>query len=200
METLEILLSALSLPNPKKPPSAFCKVSILRNNSWIVLYTTETIPSNKDPKWSFAHYLHSDFVCDAFLFEVGTSEEQIGAVEVLTADLWSNRSLTKALAPSSSRLCINTLKGPMNEGVIHLKLGGQNFKTKLLGSSSFYLKIYRYIDFGCFLQVYQTPAVAGVKNPEWEEFEIPIRTLCNLDLDHLIKICLLYTSPSPRDS
>ncbi|XP_071960643.1 copine-8-like [Antedon mediterranea] len=61
-------------------------------------------------------------------------------------------------------------------------------KKVLFGKSDLYLIIYRRNENMSFTEVYRTEAIKNTPNPTWKPFRVPLRTLCDGDLDRTIKV------------
>ena len=66
-------------------------------------------------------------------------------------------------------------------------------KKDWFGSSDPFLRFSRSNEAGTYTVVHQTEHINNNRNPSWKKFTIPVRTLCNGDLDRNIKVeCFDY--------
>ena len=70
----------------------------------------------------------------------------------------------------------------------------------MFGSSDPFLQFSRSTESGAFTVVHRTEHIRNNLNPVWAKFSVPIRTLCNGDLDRNLKVECYDYNKSGRHS
>ncbi|XP_071960515.1 copine-8-like isoform X2 [Antedon mediterranea] len=165
---------------------------------------TETIDNNLNP--DFAH----KFVVDYFFeqhqplrFDVYDSDSKsrnlsshdfIGSAQCTLGQIVGSQGgkLVQDLRKQQKKygtiiITYEELSSCKDEAVMQFQ-GFKLAKKDLFGKSDPYLTFYRCNENMSFTVAYRTDVLKNTLNPTWKPFKVPLRTLCNGDLDRTIKV------------
>ncbi|KAM5156591.1 copine-3-like [Mantella aurantiaca] len=133
-------------------------------------------------------------------------DDFLGECECTLGQIVSSRRLTKPLVMKNGR---PAAKGTItifaeeikDNRVVQFEAEARKLDNKdFFGKSDPYLEFYRQADDGRWQMVHRTEVVKNNLNPVWRPFKIPLRSLCNGDMEKPIRVeCYDYDNDGSHD-
>uniref|UniRef100_A0A8D0GI69 Copine-2 n=1 Tax=Sphenodon punctatus TaxID=8508 RepID=A0A8D0GI69_SPHPU len=194
----------------------FCVLFMEVNGKWTEVDRTETAVNNLNPAFS------KKFVVDYHFEEVqklkfALFDQDKSSTQLYEHDFLGEFSCTLGMIVSSKKITRPLLLGngkPAGKGiitiaaqelsdnrVITLSMAGRKLDKKdLFGKSDPFLEFYKPGDDGKWMLVHRTEVIKYTLDPLWKPFTVPLVSLCDGDVEKLIKImCYDYDSDGGHD-
>ncbi|CAI9605684.1 unnamed protein product [Staurois parvus] len=133
-------------------------------------------------------------------------DDFLGECECTLGQIVSSKRLTKPLVMKNGRpaakgtitICAEEIK---DNRIVQFEAEARKLDNKdFFGKSDPYLEFYRQGDDGRWQMVHRTEVVKNNLNPVWRPFKIPLRSLCNGDMEKPIRVeCYDYDSDGSHD-
>ncbi|XP_018411263.1 PREDICTED: copine-3-like, partial [Nanorana parkeri] len=123
-----------------------------------------------------------------------SDDDFLGELECTLGQIVSSKKLTKPLVMKNGR---PAAKGTItifaeevkDNRVVQFEAEARKLDNKdFFGKSDPYLEFYRQADDGRWQMVHRTEVVKNNLNPVWRPFKIPLRSLCNGDMEKPIRV------------
>ncbi|KAM5156592.1 copine-3-like [Mantella aurantiaca] len=142
---------------------------------------------------------------DNTTYDLG-DDDFLGECECTLGQIMSSRRLTKPLAMKNGRPAprgtITIFAEEIKDNrVVQFEAEARKLDKKdFFGKSDPYLEFYRQTDDGRWQMVHRTEVVKNNLNPVWRPFKIPLRSLCNGDMEKPIRVgCYDYDRDGSHD-
>ncbi|XP_072267063.1 copine-3 [Pyxicephalus adspersus] len=133
-------------------------------------------------------------------------DDFLGECEITLGQIVSSKKLTKPLVMKNGRPAAKGTITVFAEEIkdnrtVQFEMEARKLDNKdFFGKSDPYLEFYRQGDDGRWQMVHRTEVVKNNLNPVWKPFKIPLRSLCNGDMEKPIRVeCYDYDSDGSHD-
>jgi len=171
-----------------------CILSLQQGRNWLEVGRTERITDSLSPTWQkkfvmdykFEERQHLRFTVydldssSAFLED----HDHLGSLEVSLAEIVASQSrgFSRKLSGRGGTIHILSEELSSNKEEVTFNFCAQKLDKKdFFGKSDPYLEISRSTESGQYALIHRTEVVMNNLNPQWKQFTIPVRTLCNGD-------------------
>lgn len=186
------------------------------NQNWFEVGRTERISNNLNPrfcqKFLIDYYFEivqklkfGIYDIDNKTIELG-DDDFLGEFECTLGQIVSSRKLTRPLLmkngkPAGKGSITIYAEEVKDNKVVEFEVEARKLDKKdLFGKSDPYLEFHKQGDDGRWQMVYRTDVIKNNLNPVWKPFRIPLRSLCNGDLDKTIRVeCYDYDNDGSHD-
>ncbi|XP_041045084.1 copine-3-like isoform X2 [Carcharodon carcharias] len=135
-----------------------------------------------------------------------SDDDFLGELECTLGQIVSSRKLTRPLVlrnrrPAGKGTITIFAEEVKDNRVVNFEAQARNLDNKdFFGKSDPYLEFYKQTEDGRWQMVHRTEVIKNNLNPSWKPFRIPLRSLCNGDLQRSIKVdCYDYDNDGSHD-
>jgi len=171
-----------------------CVLSLQQGSAWLELGRTERIQDSLSPSWQKKFVVDYKFEERQRLrfavYDVDSVSSQLedhdflGYVEVNLAEIVASQSkgFSRKLSGRGGTIHILSEELSSNKEEVTFNFYAQKLDKKdFFGKSDPYLEVSRSTEAGQYAVVHRTEVVMNNLNPQWKQFSLPVRTLCNGD-------------------
>ena len=171
-----------------------CVLSLQQGSTWLELGRTERIQDSLSPSWQKKFVVDYKFEERQRLrfavYDVDSVSSQLedhdflGYVEVNLAEIVASQSkgFSRKLSGRGGTIHILSEELSSNKEEVTFNFYAQKLDKKdFFGKSDPYLEVSRSTEAGQYAVVHRTEVVMNNLNPQWKQFSLPVRTLCNGD-------------------
>ncbi|XP_014278069.1 copine-8 [Halyomorpha halys] len=197
----------------KSDPMCVTFIRQFGEDKWIEYHRTECLENIKDPKFAKSLQMTYRFEeqqplrfevydCDSSSTFLG-DHDFIGSVTCQLAQIISYGKIEMKLEPRDKSVTttpgfiqISVEELPSIKDEVTMKIRGEDLdKKNWFWKSDPFLEIFKASENAGYLLVYRTEAIKNTLSPEWKEFSIPARKLCNGDHFRTLKfLCYDWNS------
>merc|ERR1719225_222062 len=171
-----------------------CVLSLQQGSAWLELGRTERIQDSLSPSWQKKFVIDYKFEERQQLrfavYDVDSDSAQLenhdflGYLEVSLAEVVASQSrgFSRKLMGRGGKIHILSEELSSNKEEVTFNFYAQKLDKKdFFGKSDPYLEVSRSTEAGQYAVVHRTEVVMNNLNPQWKQFSLPVRTLCNGD-------------------
>ena len=171
-----------------------CVLSVQQDGRWQEAGRTEQITDSLFPSWQEKFVMDYKFeerqqlrfsVYDLDSSSARLSDhDYLGSIEVSLAEIVASQSkgFSRKLQGRGGTIHIISEELTANKDEVTFNFCAQNLDKKdFFGKSDPYLEISRSTESGQYTVIHRTEVVKNNLNPQWKQFTIPVKTLCNGD-------------------
>ena len=172
--------------------------------AWAEVGRTERIKDCLDPRWTTKFVVTYSFEEKQLLkfcvYDIDSSSgdlsdhDALGVLECSLGEIMAAQSkgFSRQLTKGQGIMKIHSEEISNNNDLVTIQFQAMDLDKKdLFGKSDPYFEISRVNESNDFSIVYRSEVIMNNLNPTWKSFEIESRTLCNGDLDRVLKIEVL---------
>merc|ERR1712012_520489 len=211
---VELSISAKNLRDmdifSKSDPMCVVSTKPFGSQNFMEIKRTECINNNVNPQWVTKVQMNYMFEEQQYLnfdvYDVDTNSRDLSEHDFLGSCTMTLGQIVSSGSAVLDLIHPNYKKGTSGSLVVsseELSMCKDELKLQFLakkldkkdwfGSSDPFLRFSRSNEAGTYTVVHQTEHINNNRNPSWKKFTIPVRTLCNGDLDRNIKVeCFDY--------
>ncbi|XP_038665040.1 copine-3 isoform X2 [Scyliorhinus canicula] len=185
-------------------------------NEWVEIARTERVNNCLSPK--FAKKFLIDYCFEQIqklkfgIYDIDnktidlSDDDFLGELECTLGQIVSSRKLTRPLLlrnrrPAGKGTITIFAEEIKDNRVVNFEAQARNLDKKdFFGKSDPYLEFYKQTEDGRWQMAHRTEVIKNNLNPSWKPFRIPLRSLCNGDLQKPVKVdCYDYDNDGSHD-
>jgi len=180
-------------------------VLFLRNSGvWHEFARTEKITDSLNPKWTTKFQMKYVFeerqMVKFGIYDIDSkaadlrNHDPLGELECSLGEIMANQSkgFSKNLNRGQGKILIHAEEVCNTNAELTLQFEAEKLDKKdMFGKSDPYFEISRVNESGDFSVVFRSEVISNTLNPNWKQFKIETRSLCNGDYDRTLQIDVL---------
>ncbi|GCC22535.1 copine-3-like isoform X1 [Chiloscyllium punctatum] len=185
-------------------------------NQWVEIGRTERVNNCLSPKFAkkflIDYYFEQVQKLKFGIYDIDnrtidlSDDDFLGELECTLGQIVSSKKLTRPLMlrnrrPAGKGTITIFAEEVKDSRVVNFEAQARSLDNKdFFGKSDPYLEFYKQTEDGRWQMVHRTEVIKNNLNPSWKPFRIPLRSLCNGDLERSIKVdCYDYDNDGSHD-